>query len=175
LSFYQRDVPALAPRGGDIVSTDPTAKTCAISAYWLLACSNFQDLFDHEGAQKQVSCLLECSWQQCRMYACRMCRSDNATLQQLQTGTQKCQHTTIKLPERQDYDFQGMLFIRAQMVHGHRYRRASGMGAIWLLAGAHMDEYVFHILFCLSEPRGMWHLERSMFWTVAGAANGVLW
>jgi hypothetical protein len=105
------------------------AKTCAIFAYLMLACSECHELFNHEASQCNYGACLSAAGNTAFLYSSF---PDVEMLQHLLTGTKHCQNGIVSyLPESQDNcGSGGMLFtaIQAEMapLHGHRQTSTNG-------------------------------------------------
>jgi hypothetical protein len=117
-----------------------TARTCAIFASLLLACSQCHELFNHEASQSNYGACLSAAGDKAEFLY-----SAFADVKMLQfnslTGTKHYQNgIIIYLPESQDNcGSGGMLFTatRAQMAPPHGYRQPSVSDSIWSLPSAY--------------------------------------
>jgi hypothetical protein len=101
------------------------AKSCAVFAYLILACSECHELLNYEASQSNYGACLSAAGDKAE-FVFRICRCLNATIQQLLTGTKHYQNgIIIYLPESQgSWGTGAMLFTatRAQMAPLHGYR-----------------------------------------------------
>jgi hypothetical protein len=107
------------------------AKTCAIFAYMLLACSKWHAFFYHEASQGK-----QCAWLSAASDKAEFVCSAFADVEWLQFNTSYQNGVIRNLPDSRDYcDSGGMLFkaTQAQMAPQHGYWRASLSGAMWQL------------------------------------------
>jgi hypothetical protein len=130
------------------------AKTCAICAFFFLACSECHGLFNQEAEQSNCGACLGAASGKAEFFVFRFCRCSNATIQQLLTGTKRYQNgIIIYLPESQDNrGFGGMLFTatQAQMAPPHGSRQPSVSDYIWSSPGTYGIEMIMKMIMTMA-------------------------